>query len=130
VSVELEAGDQFAGYRVESVLGRGGMSVVYLAEHLRLFECLAGRPTFVASSDVTMVYAHLQDPPPALGSVRPDLPPGLDAVIARAMAKTPGARYATCRSLVQAAEEDPRTGVRLGPAPPPARPATGRPSGP
>ena len=29
-------GDEFAGYRVRSVLGRGGMSVVYQAENLRL----------------------------------------------------------------------------------------------
>ena len=29
-------GDEFAGYRVRSVLGRRGMSVVYLAEDLRL----------------------------------------------------------------------------------------------
>ena len=34
-------GDEFAGYRVRAVLGRGGMSVVYQAENLRLSSVIA-----------------------------------------------------------------------------------------
>jgi protein kinase-like protein len=34
-------GDEFAGYRMRAVLGRGGMSVVYQAENLRLGNVIA-----------------------------------------------------------------------------------------
>ena len=34
-------GDEFAGYRTRAVLGRGGMSVVYQAENLRLSSVIA-----------------------------------------------------------------------------------------
>jgi streptogramin lyase/tRNA A-37 threonylcarbamoyl transferase component Bud32 len=36
VLADRRIGTELAGYRVEALLGRGGMSVVYLAEHLRL----------------------------------------------------------------------------------------------
>jgi serine/threonine-protein kinase len=36
VSLDPRIGTTLAGYRIESVIGRGGMGVVYLAEHIRL----------------------------------------------------------------------------------------------
>jgi hypothetical protein len=41
VAAAPRVGTTFAGYRIERVLGRGGMSVVYLAEHPRLKNAVA-----------------------------------------------------------------------------------------
>lgn len=40
-SMDMSVGTTFNGYRITSVLGRGGMSVVYAAEHLRLGRTVA-----------------------------------------------------------------------------------------
>src|SRR5919204_1659655 len=78
------------------------------------FECLAGRPPFDRDSDVSMIYAHLLEPPPSLHQLRPDLPAELDAVVAKAMAKAPQERFATCREFTTAARAtfEPTTGSR------------------
>jgi tRNA A-37 threonylcarbamoyl transferase component Bud32 len=68
-----------------------------------LFECLAGRPPFRHRSGLARLYAHLEEEPPGLSSVRPELPKAIDAVVARALAKNPDERYATARQLVAAA---------------------------
>jgi hypothetical protein len=85
-----------------------------------LYECLTGIVPFDRETDVATLWAHLNDPPPATRLVRPDLPGQLDAVIARAMAKRPDQRFATCGELVRAVR-----GVLAGPdAGPGAVPAT------
>jgi serine/threonine-protein kinase len=67
-----------------------------------LFHCLAGRPPFVRETEIAVLNAHLQDPPPALSSVRSDLPHTLDDVLASAMAKSPDDRYPTGAALADA----------------------------
>ena len=67
-----------------------------------LFEALTGGPPYQGDR-VSLIGAHVSGPIPKL-SARIGLPPALDAVIARAMAKRPEDRYATCGEFVRAAE--------------------------
>ena len=60
-----------------------------------LYETLTGTPTYEKDSEVALMYAHLLEPPPQVTHKRPDLSPEIDAVVARAMAKSPDDRYAT-----------------------------------
>ena len=49
-----------------------------------------------------MLYAHLSEPPPPVGSRRADLPPAADQVLARALAKAPADRYPSCQEFADA----------------------------
>jgi len=69
-----------------------------------LYASLTGSPPFVRETDVATVFAHLNERPPPASSRVPDLPPRLDAVLARGLAKEPAGRYADCRALLAAAE--------------------------
>ncbi|MEA2180752.1 MAG: serine/threonine kinase PknH, partial [Solirubrobacteraceae bacterium] len=52
-----------------------------------LHECLTGEVPFPKQGDAAVLWAHMSDPPPLVSARRPDLPPGLDAVVARGLAK-------------------------------------------
>jgi serine/threonine-protein kinase len=67
------------------------------------YHCLVGEVPFPRESDVAVIYAHLSDEPPRPSKLRPDLPEGLDAVIAKALEKRPDRRFATCGDLMAAA---------------------------
>src|SRR3954468_5854334 len=68
-----------------------------------LYECLAGAPPFAPDRELSVVFAHLNEPPPRLSDVRHDLPEAFDAVFAIALAKSPDDRYSTCGELAKAA---------------------------
>jgi hypothetical protein len=70
-----------------------------------LYECLTGRPPFPDGAGEAVLLAHLESPPPQVTTLRPDLPPAIDQVITRAMAKSPADRFPTCRALVTAARQ-------------------------
>jgi serine/threonine-protein kinase len=60
------------------------------------FELLAGTPPFRGDEPAALMYAHLSASPPPLTSRRPGLPPAVDGVLSRALAKAPEDRYASC----------------------------------
>jgi Protein kinase domain len=66
------------------------------------FEMLSGSPPFQRNQDLGVVFAQLSQPPPALTGRRPDLPPAVDRVLARALAKSPDDRYASCLDFATA----------------------------
>jgi serine/threonine-protein kinase len=68
-----------------------------------LYECLTGRAPFEKSSNEAIMWAHVHEfaAPPSL--LRPGLPPAIDEVFARALAKDPDERYADCREFMAAA---------------------------
>jgi DNA-binding beta-propeller fold protein YncE len=70
-----------------------------------LYECLTGEPPFSQSSRLAMAWAHLEEEPPSASAHNSDLPGRVDAVIHKAMAKSPDDRYAMCGALIAAAEE-------------------------
>lgn len=69
-----------------------------------LYECLTGGVPYERDSDVGVMYAHIQDPPPRLSQARPDLPRALERVILKALAKQREDRYHTCAELLRAAQ--------------------------
>ncbi len=80
----------------EQALGEplDGRSDVYSLA-VTLFFLLTGRPPFQADSSITMALMHVHDTPPSLSTLRSDITPQIDRVIAKALSKWPEDRYQT-----------------------------------
>jgi DNA-binding beta-propeller fold protein YncE len=68
-----------------------------------LFFVLTGRTPFPAEGHQAKMWAHLTEPPPAVSADRPDVPPALDRVVSRALAKDPDERYRSAGDVGRAA---------------------------
>jgi serine/threonine-protein kinase len=65
-----------------------------------LFHALTGEHPFPHHDPVMITYAHMSQPPPKLSERMPVLPLGLDAVVARGMAKDPAERPESAGALI------------------------------
>jgi serine/threonine protein kinase len=85
-----------------------------------VYELLTGRPPFEGPGAIALLAQHLREPAPAPSTIRRDLPPGVDEVLLRALAKNPAERWPGAvefaRALGSALDTAPvpRTGPKSG----------------
>jgi serine/threonine protein kinase len=88
-----------------------------------LYEMLTGRQPYLADTPMQVVYQHVTAPVPSLGGLA-NLPPELDSVMGRALAKDPAQRYSSAKRFYEDFErvlrgEQPMAPSRGNTPPPP-----------
>ncbi len=96
-SVIYAAPEQLAGNIVPATDQFSLAAVIYRA--------LTGRRPFRATELVTLIRQILTETPAPPSRVRPGLPQGVDAVLARALAKNPDDRFRDCSQFADAFED-------------------------
>ena len=81
------------------------------------YEMLSGSTPYTGATVSSILRQHLLEPPPAISSKRPDVPPSVDLALQKALAKAPDERFATASEFARALH----TGL-TPPATPVARP--------
>jgi serine/threonine-protein kinase len=64
-----------------------------------LYEMLTGSVPFTGESPVEIAMKHLSDTPRPPSAIRPEIPPDLDMVVLRALAKNPDDRFQTAEEM-------------------------------
>jgi serine/threonine-protein kinase len=67
-----------------------------------VFETVAGQPPFTGPGMGRIIQQHVQMPPPSLRQLRSDAPAALDAVLQKALAKDPNARFQSADEMLAA----------------------------
>ena len=114
-TLDYVAPEQIEGHQLD------GRTDVY-ALACSAFEMLTGEPPFRRDQGMSVMFAHLSEPPPSARQRRPDLPADIDQVLTRALAKSPADRYPTCREFAAALRHV--AGVARQDTPPASHPVT------
>ena len=64
-----------------------------------LYELLCGQPPFVGDSPVSVAYQHVREDPKAPSHINRDVPPPVDAIVLKALAKNPLNRYQSAAEM-------------------------------
>jgi serine/threonine protein kinase len=89
---------------------------------LLMYEMLAGVPPFDAENPWAVLRQQIEGDPTPLRQLRPDLPPWLEAIVSRAMAKDPAQRFQTPAEMLAGLKQHtatPTKGFDTGPVVPP-----------
>jgi serine/threonine protein kinase len=70
-----------------------------------LWELLAQRPLFMRDNEAATLYAIMNDPIPLPSRYRPDVPPELDAIVMRALSRTPADRFDSAEEMEDALDQ-------------------------
>ncbi|MDY6876124.1 MAG: Stk1 family PASTA domain-containing Ser/Thr kinase [Chloroflexota bacterium] len=70
-----------------------------------MYEMLAGSPPFRAEKPAALALMHMREEPPPLAVRNPQVPPQLEWIIRKVLAKEPSARYRTADQLAHVLEE-------------------------
>jgi eukaryotic-like serine/threonine-protein kinase len=89
-----------------------------------MYELLTGRPPFTGDSPVAIAYQHVRENPIPPSRLDPDIPPWADAIVLKAMAKSPNDRYQTAAEMqadIQRAASGMQVAAMAMPPMPPTR---------
>lgn len=78
---------------------------------IMLYQMLTGELPYKADTPAKQMMAHILDPIPDIKQKRPDLPPGFNQVLSKAMAKKPDDRFNTASLMVDELETITNPGV-------------------
>ncbi|HOX53075.1 MAG TPA: serine/threonine-protein kinase, partial [Fibrobacteria bacterium] len=68
-----------------------------------LYECLSGKPPFLAEAPLAIAYKHVHESPPPIA--RTDLPPAMMAVLRKALAKRKEDRFSSAEAMLEALDQ-------------------------